>query len=77
MIYFPYLFVSGPFVWFAALELTCVVKFALLPHLRVPLSAMVWVVVIPGILNILLGTFQWYLIALGIRRLRKLTASRI
>jgi hypothetical protein len=69
--YIPYLFVSGPVVWFAAIRMTLHVKMALSHHLSQPLGPLFWIVLVPGIFNILLGSLQWYLITLGVLKVRQ------
>jgi hypothetical protein len=68
--YIPYMYVSGPLVWFAALRLTLYTKLALSLHLSRPLGPLLWVVIVPGLYNILLGSLQWYGITWGVVKLR-------
>lgn len=70
--YFPYLFVSGPFVWFAALRLTLHTKLAVSFPIASPMRPMLWIVIVPGIYNVLLGSIQWYLVAWIIMRARQI-----
>ncbi len=74
--YFPYMFVSGPFVWFAALKLTLHTKLALSLHLERPLGPLLWVVIVPGVYNIILGSVQWYLITALVLRCRRWFAGK-
>jgi hypothetical protein len=69
--YIPYLFVSGPVVWFAAIVLTGQTKLALALHVSPPLRALMWVVIVPGLYNILLGSLQWYGITWSVLKFRR------
>ncbi len=73
--YIPYLFVSGPLVWFAALRLTLFTKLALSLQLTRPLGPLLWVVIVPGLYNILLGSIQWYVITKVALKLRSKLGS--
>jgi len=69
--YFPYLFVSGPLVWLASLKLTLYTKFTISLHLESPWGPLIWVVIVPGVYNIILGSVQWYLFTALILKCRR------
>ena len=69
--YFPYLVVSGPLVWMIALKMSFLTELAFSPYLQKPLDPVTWIVIIPGLFNIILGSLQWYLVAALIQRLRR------
>ncbi len=59
-IYLPYLVVSGPIVWMLADMLAADLTRYIENIADVPVSPVTRVIIIPGILNILFGGVQWY-----------------
>ena len=62
-LYFPYVFASGPIVWMIAGIISSYIQTCIEWLLEISINPAIGVVIIPGILNILLGSVQWYYIA--------------
>ena len=61
-VYYPYLLWSGPVVWVASLVITDLIRAEFHAILPTALSPSFWIVVVPGVCNMILGSCQWYFI---------------
>ncbi len=75
-VYFPYFLVSGPIVWLAGMRIGDLLYQPLLRVFSNRISSDICIVIIPGIVNMILGSLQWMAVV-AVFRWFKSTLNRL